>query len=278
MNRSTKHALVVPLFGALNPDCLHRLNTWFDQGFLVVVVNNNPPGSSLIGVTANVVVSHHNKFGLAGGLNAGVASAVSAGANFITLLDQDSVISSDSLSNLAMNCGQDLIVGPRVFDQQRRILHSPACHNVRILIGSGTTFKVSVWRKVGTFHDWMEIDYIDHEWCSRARRLGLHLSVISQATLYQSFGSRHPNELAHRLGMQSYSPYRRAIALRNLRWLVLQSFVPLDIRLKELVKMLVKPFFWFAFESCRRRSLLVLFLGLTAPLKKPFPRHKLEAL
>ena len=272
------HALIIPLFGELQAQCLARLRTWVDQGFRVVVVNNNPLGFSLNGVIATIVVPNHNCQGLAGGLNAGVDAAIADGADFITLLDQDSVISTDSLVSLAEACGPGLVVGPRIIDEDRRSEHTSSCESVRMMISSGTTFKQSVWTEIGPYLGWMEIDYIDHEWCFRARAFGFHLKVIADATLFQSFGNHHPNLLAHFLGLQLYSPYRRAIALRNLRWLVLQSFVPLDIRIKELIKMLVKPWVWLALEPNRRRSLFVLFLGLTSPLNKPFPRHRLEAL
>ena len=278
MKSVSKHALVIPLFGELCDECLDRLRSWVQQGFWVVVVNNNPAGSSLNGVVANTVVPHHNRHGLAGGFNDGVDSAIADGADRITLVDQDSVISTDSLVSLGEACGPGLVVGPQIVDEDRHSEHTAACDSARLLISSGTTFEPGVWEKIGPFQSWMEIDYIDHEWCSRARRYGIYLKVITEATLFQSFGSRHPNVIAHMLGLQLYSPYRRAIALRNLRWLLTQSFVPLDIRLKELIKMLVKPWFWLALEPNRRRCLAVLLLGLTAPLNRPFPRHRLETL
>ena len=278
MKSVSKHALVVPLFGELQAECLERLKSWVEHGFWVVVVNNNPFGSSLKGVEASSVVSNHNRLGLAGGFNAGVALAIADGADCITLLDQDSVVSTDSLVRLAEACGPSLVVGPRIIDRDRNSEHSPARIGVRMLISSGTTFQPSVWRDAGPFKGWMEIDYIDHEWCSRARRTGFYLAVIEQATLFQTFGSRHPSYLAHLLGLQLYTPYRRAIALRNLRWLLFQRFVPLDIRLKELIKMLLKPWFWLLLEPNRCRCLAVLWLGLTAPLYKPFPRARLESL
>ena len=278
MKGVSKHALVVPLFGELQAECLDRLKRWVEYGFWVVVVNNNPPGSSLKGVEATSVVSNHNRHGLAGGLNAGVDLAIGEGADCITLLDQDSVISVDSLVSLAEACGPKLVVGPRIIDKDRYTEHSCARSRVRMLISSGTTFQPSVWISAGPFEAWMEIDYIDHEWCSRARRIGFHFAVIEQSTLFQTFGSRHPNYFAHLLGLQLYTPYRRAISLRNLRWLLLQRFVPLDIRLKEFIKMLVKPWFWLLLEPNRCRCLAVVWLGLSAPLCKPFPRARLESL
>ena len=275
---TSKHALVVPLYGKLEATCLRRLKTWVEQGFWVVAVNNNPPSWSLKGIVASTVVNHHNRNGLAGGLNAGVAKAIEDGADFITLLDQDSVVSSESLVCLAKACGQELVVGPRIIDWDRLSEHTNVRSKIQILISSGTTFQPNVWGKVGPFIKWMEIDYIDHEWCSRARSIDIRLGIVKEARLFQTFGSRHPNALAHNLGLQLYSPYRRAIALRNLRWLLIQRYVPLNIRLKEMVKMLVKPWIWLILEQGRRGCLTVIWVGLTAPLKQPFPMGRLEKL
>ena len=96
MENDSKHALVIPLFGELQRECMYRLNAWMHHGFWVVVVNNNPVGSSMRGVCANTIVYNHNHQGLAGGLNAGVTAAVADGARCITLLDQDSIISVES--------------------------------------------------------------------------------------------------------------------------------------------------------------------------------------
>ena len=278
MKVANKHALIVPLYGDLEAECLERLSSWFQQGYWVVAVNNNPVGSSVEGVVANTFVHHHNRQGLAGGFNAGVDIAIENGANCITLLDQDSDISTSSLKNLAEACGPGIVVGPRIIDKNRVTDHMKTQGNVRMLISSGTTFVPGMWSKIGGFRSWMEIDYIDHEWCSRARKLGVKLLSIDNAILIQTFGSHHPNYLAHILGMQLYSPYRRAIALRNLRWLLFQSFVPLDIRLKELIKMIFKPFVWLILEPNRLHCLTVIWLGLTSPLYKPFPRRQLEAM
>ena len=275
---AAKHALVVPLYGELQLEGLDRLRCWVQQGFWVVVVNNNPASSSLSGVVANSLVPHHNLHGLAGGLNAGVNQAIADGADCITLLDQDSVISAASLQILSKWCSPELIVGPQIFDSTRRSVHTHAQQNIRMLISSGTTFEPSIWGKIGPFQEWMEIDYIDHEWCSRARRLGFNIAVLDGTNLFQTFGSRHPNRLAHYLGLQLYSSYRRAVALRNLRWLIFQHYIPLDIRLKELIKMLLKPLIWLMLEDGRRRCLNVIWIGLTASLHKPFPRARLEKL
>jgi len=274
--------LVIPLYGEVTTACLERLGAYRQQGFWVVAVNNNPSGPEGLSSVCDAVVHHHNRSGLAGGLNEGVAQALADGAAVITLLDQDSLISSESLRRLAEACGagganSPRIVGPCIWDQARQHLHSHPNGRARFLITSGTTFAPPVWSHVGPLQSWMEIDYIDHEWCSRAVHRGVELKVLADACLQQTFGCRHPSRLAHQLGLQLYSPYRRAVAIRNLRWLLHQPYVPLDLRLKELIKMLLKPWLWLLLEPNPRRTCWSIWVGLTAPLLRPFPRQRLEA-
>ena len=261
MMLTRKHALIVPLYGEITTECINRLKQMREKGYEVIVVNNNPVGYSIEGIIATKVVPHHNLHGLAGGFNAGVSQALADGADCVTLLDQDSIISSESLIKLARGCGQKLVVGPRIIDRNRNTEHTSANRKARMLISSGTTFTPDTWKRVGKFREWMEIDYIDHDWCGRARSAGINLEVVEDAVLFQTFGCRHPNILAHILGLQLYSPYRRSIAMRNLRWLVLQHCVPLDVRLKEVVKMLMKPWIWLILEPRRRRCLGVIWLA-----------------
>lgn len=270
-------AVVVALYGPRPMGLQDRLAAYGRAGLLVVAVNNNGPASeaALTG-TALLHLDNHNRGGLAGGLNQGVAQALRLGCSAVTLLDQDSDLSANGVLALqqAVLASEQRVVGPAIWDVERQRWHARAGHP-RMLITSGTTFSAAVWQRTGPYRDWMEIDFIDHEWCSRARQCGVALEVVESVRLDQQFGQRHPNPLAHRLGLQLYSPYRRAVALRNLRWLARQSHVPLDIRLKESVKMLLKPWCWLALEPGRRRTARSLRAGLMAPLGKPFPRELL---
>lgn len=269
--------VVVALYGEAPHGLWERLAAFVQAGLQVVVVNNNnalPPNhQTLPPVTW---LNNGNRGGLAGGLNRGVSEALALNGEYITLLDQDSELDAKAVIALQQEVGRqpDQIVGPAIWDQERAHWHTRH-RRPRLLITSGTTFHAAIWQLVGPYQEWMEIDYIDHEWCSRARRKGLQLRVLPHATLKQHFGERHSNPLAHLLGLQQYSPYRRAIALRNLRWLLHQNYVPLDIRLKEGIKMLFKPWCWLILEPHRRRNARCLWIGLTAPLGQPFPQTPL---
>ncbi len=70
--------------------------------------------------------------------------------------------------------------------------------------------------------------------------------------------------------MRLYSPSRHFYGLRNLRWLCLQPYVPLDLKLKEVFKMLFKPYLWLLFEPRRRANLRAIFMALLARLPDPY--------
>lgn len=275
-------AVVVPLHGVVPAGLWPRLLDYRRAGCLTIVVNNNacPLNATDPGTSPGPgleVLENQNRGGLAGGLNRGVARAIARGCGVITLLDQDSTLPVEGLLELQRlaRSAPDRVVGPAIWDGERRRWHASA-GRTRLLITSGTTVTAAAWTSVGPYREWMEIDYLDHEWCGRARAAGMILEVRGEAQLVQTFGRRHPSPLGHRIGLQLYSPYRRAIALRNLRWLLRQRYVPLDIRLKEALKMSIKPWCWLLLEPDRRVTVRALWLGLMTPPGEPFPRHRLK--
>lgn len=284
-NAGAEHWLVVPLFGeARAAAALHqRLDRLMAAGFGVVLVDNNPdpvaapaqpppsPGGNRYRWIAN-----GNRGGIAGGLNRGIAAAIAAGASTITLLDQDSSLDEHGLrclrEPLTRHPGARLLVGPRIWDQRRARWHQPARRlwhgylRIRLLISSGTTFAAVHWPLLGPFDEPLFIDFVDHAWCFRAQAAGFVLLQHPQARLEQQFGQPHPNGFCRRLGLELYSPSRHYTSLRNLRWLVKQWWVPLDLRCKEIVKMLFKPWLWILFEPQRRANARAIIAALQAPL------------
>lgn len=283
------HALVVPLHGLPPPDLGAFLTELAAVGLVLVLVDNNSAGSTAptvapaapAGAPAAIRVTNANRGGIAGGFNRGVEAALAAGAGWITLLDQDSRPAPADLLRLRQPLEEHphrrLVVGPRIWDRQRDCWHGrePATAGpllpTRLLISSGTTFRAADWQALGPFHEGLFIDFVDHWWCFRAQQRGFHLIQHGEVRLVQEFGAVHPNRFCRSLGMQLYSPARHYYAVRNLRWLLRQRCVPLDLRLKELVKMAFKPWLWLLFEPRRGANLRALLRGLRDPLPAPDP-------
>lgn len=286
-NKSKRtHALSIPLYGELPLDFCQWIDSLLSEGFLVVLVQNNAKhcdhqlikclqglGREHIGLH---VVFNRNLGGVAGGFNRGVEYAISEGADWITLLDQDSRLEPSSLKSMLdpwRYLEGRMLVGPIIWDKSRKQIHkkfsfAKTCNllPVRMLISSGTTFLADEWPQIGSMFEWLFIDYVDHCWCFRARRRGFKLMQYSQVKLVQSFGRPHPNLLCRCLGMELYSSMRHYYQLRNLRWLINSDEAPLDIRCKELMKMLIKPFLWCLFEPNRIENFRSIWNGLRASI------------
>lgn len=282
---AASHWVVVPLFAnATEVDrCRHRLNALLGAGFGVVLVDNNPdtvpPPAPLVHMVSHPDcrwIVNGNQGGIAGGLNRGIHAAIAAGASIITLLDQDSILDACSMRRLCEPLvhypGLRLLVGPKIWDKRRGRWHQPArrywhCYQrTRLLISSGTTFAAAHWLHLGPLDEELFIDFVDHAWCFRAQAAGFVLLQHPQARLEQQFGKPHPNRLCRWLGMELYSPERHYTSLRNLRWLVRQGWVPFDLRCKELLKMLLKPWLWLLFEPRRSENAKVIVAALRSPL------------
>lgn len=280
--QARQHWVVVPLYGPATGPAAQALAPLLEAGLGLVLVDNNPADAG--GVAPWPALDHPgcrwvrnaNQGGIAGGFNRGVAAALGLGARIITLLDQDSGITPTGLQGLRglleRYPGERLLVGPRIWDQRRQRWHDPAPERwhgyprTRLLISSGTTFAAAHWPMLGPLDGELFIDFVDHAWCFRAQRAGFVLLQHPDVRLRQQFGKPHPHRLCRWLGMELYSPLRHFYSLRNLRWLLRQGWVPLDLRFKELVKMLLKPWLWLLCEPQRRANARAILMALQAPL------------
>ncbi len=277
--RPLHHWLVVPLFGEFDrydyEDMIRRFDCLMEAGYSLVLVDNNPSPCQTW-PDRYCVIDNQNSGGVAGGFNCGIHFALSRGAQWITLLDQDSDITEDALSSLRepfhAHPHARLLVGPMIWDERRSQLHQPPQQQwheflrTRLLISSGTTFAAKHWSALGPLNEELFIDYVDHTWSFLAQASGFVLLQHPRAVMRQRFGQRHPQLICRLIGMELYSPLRHFYSLRNVRWLALQPWVPLDIRIKESIKMLIKPMLWILFEPRRRDNLTAIVSALRSPL------------
>ena len=289
---SPQQGIVIPLYGLCPSDLPERVITYTIANLLVVLVQNNTKAAASIPEDLEIllakeprvkIVYNHNRGGVAGGFNRGIKTAIREGVEWITLLDQDSQLSAQDFEQLLEPwrdiTNQRLLIGPKIWDMRRKKLHG-ICHaepqkrylQTRLLISSGTTFKVSDWPLLGPMEEWLIVDFVDHAWCFRAQMNGFLLFHHPQVILHQAFGQKHPHPLCHLLGMELYSPMRHFYSLRNLRWLLREHYVPLDLKIKEVLKMSLKPWLWLLCEPDKAKNLQ----AITQALNTPLPLRKLN--
>ena len=197
------HAVVIPLYGEVPSDLEGWVQGLKQAGLYVVLVQNNP--SDLKGFPAALqpsqqdlhIVFNNNVGGVAGGFNRGVDVAIAKGADWITLLDQDSRLPPTDLLRLRepwQRLDQPaLLVGPLIWDGRRNQPHAMASTDslqgyllTRLLISSGTTFRAVDWPRLGMMCEWLVVDFVDHSWCFRAQaRQGFLLLQQPEVQLVQ---------------------------------------------------------------------------------------------
>jgi len=281
-----QQGVVIPLYGPCPPDLPERVITYAQANLLVVLVQNNTEATAMLQVALEKLAAteprvkimyNHNRGGVAGGFNRGIETAITEGVEWVTLLDQDSRLSAQDFGRLLEPwrtiANQRLLVGPMIWDGRRKKLHGirhlepqERYLQTRLLISSGTTFKVSDWTLLGPMEEWLIVDFVDHAWCFRAQERGFLLYHHPQVVLHQAFGQKHPHPLCHLLGMELYSPMRHFYSLRNLRWLLREHYVPPDLKIKEVLKMTLKPWLWLLCEPRKAENLQAIAQALNTRL------------
>lgn len=267
-----RHAIIVPVFGESVENISKRLRGLESRDISIVYVDNNQDSSMQLYEDGfnQTVIPNRNVGLVAGGFNRGIDFAVGAGAEIITLIDQDTEITRDDIERLGealVEIGGRCIIGPEVADAWKKNQQKASLQEVspeRILISAGTTFWSRYWEELGRMNENMGIDFVDHVWCSDARAKGFKLYKIRKVVIRQKFGERHMSAVCRILGMQFYRPKRHYYSLRSIGFLVRNENVPLRLKLGEVIRMTIKPWLWLVFEPRRKENAMMVVRGLKA--------------
>jgi len=218
-------------------DFLGRLQRVLPQVGSTVIVDN---GSSADAVTmlraaatsptVTVIHQSHN-LGLAQALNAGVRHARTAGRRWALLLDQDTRVDADMVDTLlavhaslgGADAQRTAIIGSRFRDTHERPAESlpldargELWQEVESAITSGTLLSLDAFAAIGPFREEFFIDYVDTEYCLRARTAGYRIIETRRPLMSHTVGapSRH-RWLWSKKWTTNHSAERRYYIARN---------------------------------------------------------------
>lgn len=202
------------------------------------------------------LVNTHN-VGLATAYNQACAIAKAQGFSHIILFDQDSFPAVNMVQALsAALCkynSNELVVaaaGPKYQDIKGQAsspfvrirgyhLERVDCNENEVvdvdhLISSGSLIDLRAIECNGYFTDELFIDYVDTEWCLRARRHGLRILGVGNALMDHNIGEQYLSVMGRHLPM--HTPLRLQYQFRNQIWLIKQHWVGWRWRIIDLIR------------------------------------------
>ena len=244
------------------------------DNFKYVIIVNNSPEIDLSQFQSKQVsiINNPGNIGLASALNIGILEAKKQGADMVALFDQDSLLPDNFLQNMLQMINayssnkQVAVFAPNYFNHvtdtygsiinfkpfrlirtkpnQQEIINFP-----QYVITSGSFIPMSVLDDVGLMREELFIDFVDIEWCLRARAYGY--AIISFPQL----------EIAHHLGDSSvsymdtnypiHSPLRIYYYFRNAIYLYRLAEIDWNWRIVDAARNLFRFLFYILFVNNR---------------------------
>lgn len=202
----------------------------------IIIVDNTEPSTGALTFLQNnlgsvEIISNKENKGVGEALNQGVSRAIELGYDWVITLDQDSWVNEELVETLAdllfVQTGPQRvgILGCNYIDEntQAHAAQAPAREPGFLLretvITSGSLLSAAAYLDAGPFRSDFFIDFIDHEYCLRLRKLGYKVLMTRKPLMTHALGG--PTK--HRLGgssnlslvLTNRSPLRRYYVTRN---------------------------------------------------------------
>lgn len=245
---------------------------------------------------ATHVIALGENRGIAAAQNAGIAWAQQQQAEFVLLMDQDSIPAPDMVASLLSAIvalpAPVAAAGPRYWDERQggvqqnlasfiRLvglgLRRYACHTadaiipVSYLVSSGCLIPLPVLGQVGGMREDLFIDYVDFEWGLRAAHHGFYCYGICAARLQHRLGDSHITFFNKKIPL--HNPLRHYYLLRNAVLLYQEAWIPLQWKLADAWRLVVKCVFYVIFAPERATHGYMMLKGIWHGLKGKTGRY-----
>ena len=235
----------------------------------VIYVDNASSNATVFPISEKVIILRNQvNEGLGRAQNQGLQKAKEIGVDYILLLDQDSVLSENTVRCLLQELlryeereGHVGAIGPIIasaFDNRDApgVVHlgltigtaqikgtMPVTYN----IASGSLIPLTVIDKVGGLEEKLFIDGLDVEWCLRARSYGYRILITDAARLYHRLGEGKKDRVLNHSTFREYYIVRNSIIFLSYRhvpvsYKVRKFFLTIMRVLSSLIRLRLKYF------------------------------------
>lgn len=241
-----------------------------------IFVDNSEEGNKFPLPQNAFFFSNNANLGIAAAQNIGISYACRNDFNDVLFFDQDSEICDDYIKSITCEFNrireinpQIAVLGPKIVNKEslneykhNDFVNSNQYAVVEHLISSGSIVSVESIHSIGNMDERLFIDYVDFEWCWRAKNKG----YLCART--------HNVALAHKVGQKSLiifgmpivisSPFRYFYQYRNYLWLVRRSYVPTKWKLRMFFRKVVEFVILPIIVTNKRDTLVNIIRGIKA--------------
>ncbi len=267
---------------------------------IIVLVDNTPEpgisaGSKISGNkvdTEIVTVLNRKNLGVAAAHNQGFMIAKRQGCDYLLILDQDSCptlnLISEQLSSLASidadKRSRIAAVAPCFYDERydysggfmvldklipRKLQcnRSEEVHFVDYAISSGLLVNISLIDDIGLMNEDLFMDYVDIEWCLRARAKGYYILAVFSAQFSHELGDSIRTYLWGKVKVPLRSPVRTYYMVRNATILYKMKHIPLKWKIYDFMRLNLRVFVYFVINTSRIKHIKAAFSAIYDGLK-----------
>lgn len=210
-------------------ECLDSLRRIMYSNHVILVIDNGSKGNDADIVKRKFrdsifVLKEDKNLGFVGGCNAGIRWALHFGAKYILLLNNDTVVNSNFLTEMisvVQNDEQIAIAGPKIYyyEQSNRIWSMGGKVNfwngitpligmnelddgrfesvseVDFVTGDALLIRADSIRRIGLLSEIYFAYYEETEWCLKARKAGLKVVCVPKAKVWHKIYKTRSSEL-----------------------------------------------------------------------------------
>jgi len=250
--------------------------------YRVIVVDNGSSDGSVeailehFGDAVDLIVNKEN-IGFAAGANRGIHHALTHGADFVLILNNDTIVARDMLEKLidmAIHTPDIGILSPAIFyyDQPNRVWYLGDRHVrwlpiplrisanmlrpdnkillVNYVTGCAMLIRRSVLDKIGMFDERYFMYYEDADFCKRAEQAGFSIACVPAARVWHKVSGSTRGNISYQYYLKTRSRvrfYRRHYSCLAWGYLILSTLWIMLVNLfkgnKEIVMACVKGFY-----------------------------------
>jgi len=214
-----------------NPDekVIHNIKTYRDVvDTLFVIDNSDTADQDQVAELANTskvdyIKMPHN-MGISAALNIACKKAIDNGFKWILTMDQDSSASTEMVENLLVYTTYDniAIISPYHANKYAPLPDTDEKFSeLTTAMTSGNLLNLDLYQIIGPFDESLFIDFVDHDYCLRARRLGYKVIQVNDAVLKHNLGNlRQHRFFTTILYSTNHPPIRKYYIFRNRAFIV----------------------------------------------------------